>query len=85
MPQMPQIPKPADLVLISWERNPLRPGSMRRIVQSCVIGSARPCEDTLRDGGLLSSALRCLVRNGFVIFARGRTTSVSGFVLLVRR
>ena len=32
-----------DLILISWARNPLRPGSARRITASRVIGSAAPC------------------------------------------
>lgn len=49
-----------------------------------IIGSAQPCRNTLVPGRRLSRALRCLQLNGFNVVCRGRSTSVSGFILLQR-
>ncbi|PUA38730.1 hypothetical protein C8Z91_14160 [Paenibacillus elgii] len=73
-----------DLVLISWSRNPLVPGSPRRIITSRVIGSAQPCTALLVPGRLLVNALRCLTRNRFFIVVSRSTSSISGFILLQR-
>ncbi|MGO4548302.1 hypothetical protein AB4Z29_26285 [Paenibacillus sp. 2TAB23] len=50
-----------DFVKISWTRNPLVPGSARRIVSVRVIGSAELCKATLVTIGLLITALSCLL------------------------
>ncbi|NIK75038.1 hypothetical protein FHS15_000136 [Paenibacillus castaneae] len=50
-----------DLVLITWTRIPLVPGSARRIIAVRVIGSAEPCKATLVTNGLLITALNCLL------------------------
>jgi hypothetical protein len=81
---MVAIPRSRDLVLISWQRNTLTPGSRRRIVAVRVIGSAQPCRSFLIPGTRLSRALRCLQTNRFTVVCRGTSTSVSGFVLLQR-
>ncbi len=75
-----------DLVLISWTRNPLVPGSARRIVSSRVIGSAQPCRASLAPNRLLINAFNCLLDNdiGFKVVFRKNTSSISGFVLLER-
>ncbi|NOU78408.1 hypothetical protein GC101_05890 [Paenibacillus sp. LMG 31459] len=75
-----------DLVLINWSRNPLVPGSARRITASRVIGNAEPCLPSLRTNGLLSTALACLQDNdiGFRIVFRKKTSSISGYLLLQR-
>ncbi|SET17345.1 hypothetical protein [Paenibacillus sp. NFR01] len=75
-----------DLVLITWSRNPLVPGSARRIVSVRIIGNASPCRQDLRPGALLSIALACLRDNdvGFRIVHRQKTSSISGFLLLER-
>ncbi|SFL59705.1 hypothetical protein SAMN03159341_107295 [Paenibacillus sp. 1_12] len=75
-----------DLVLISWTRNPLVPGSARRIVSSRVIGSAQPCRANLSPNGLLINAFNCLLDNdiGFKVVYRKNTSKISGFVLLER-
>ncbi|MCD9023278.1 hypothetical protein [Cohnella silvisoli] len=78
------IPHEPDLVLISWTRNPLQPGSPRRITAVRVIGSASPCRNLLRPNLLLRTALRCLKDNGFRIVVSRKSTDVSGFVLLKR-
>jgi hypothetical protein len=73
-----------DLVLISWTRNPLIPGSARRVTSSRVIGSAQPCTSLLATNKLLSNALNCLRRNGFFVVVRRKTSNIAGFVLLQR-
>jgi len=78
------IPREPDLVLVTWERNPLRPGSPRTITAARVIGSSRPCTALLATGSPLRAALACLKRNGFKIVVSKRTTNVSGYVLLQR-
>ncbi|MGO4548308.1 hypothetical protein AB4Z29_26315 [Paenibacillus sp. 2TAB23] len=72
-----------DLVLISWTRNPLVPGSARRIVSVRVIGSAEPCKATLVTNGLLITALNCLL-DDFKIVYQKKTSNVSGYLLLQR-
>lgn len=72
-----------DLVLITWSRNPLVPGSARRIISVRVIGSAEPCKATLVPNGLLSSALACLL-DDFKIVYKKKTSNVSGYLLLQR-
>jgi hypothetical protein len=81
---VPTIPRPRDLVLITWQRNPLTPNSRRTIAAVRVIGSAQPCRNTLVPGTRLFRALRCLRTHGFTVVCRGNSTSVSGFVLLQR-
>lgn len=81
---LPTIPRQPDLVLITWQRNPLIPNSKRRIVAVRVIGSASPCRSFLVRGALLSKALRCLKNNDFHIVVAQNTTAVTGFVLLKR-
>jgi hypothetical protein len=81
---MPLIPRPADLVLVTWQRNPLHPHSRRRIVAVRVIGSASPCVRFLAPGLRLSTAIRCLLNNGFRIVCSKKTSSVSGFFVLQR-
>lgn len=81
---MPKIPKPADIVLIAWETNPLKPKSLRRITTVRVIGNARPCRAFLTPGTPLFRASRCLLANGFKLVFSQRTTSVSGFSVFVR-
>ncbi|SDM96375.1 hypothetical protein SAMN04487897_101638 [Paenibacillus sp. yr247] len=75
-----------DLILISWTRDPLRPGSARRIIASRVIGSAQPCTFTLAPNRLLINALNCLLDAdiGFKVVINRKTSSISGFVLLQR-
>ncbi|TXK77495.1 hypothetical protein [Paenibacillus sp. N3.4] len=75
-----------DLILISWTRNPLHPGSARRIVASRVIGSADPCTFTLAPKRLLINALNCLLDAdiGFKVVFRKKTSSISGFLVLER-
>ncbi|MBW7459270.1 hypothetical protein ACFOLF_12105 [Paenibacillus sepulcri] len=79
------VPQP-DLVLISWTRNPLVPGSARRIISARVIGSAVPCRASLVPNGLLINALNCLLDNdiGFKIVIRKKTSNISGYLLLQR-
>lgn len=79
-------PRQPDLVLITWSRNPLIPGSPRRIVASRVIGSARPCGPSLHPPGLLNTALACLLDHdvGFKIVFRKSTSRISGYILLQR-
>ncbi|MGZ4105852.1 MAG: hypothetical protein ACXVDE_00590 [Tumebacillaceae bacterium] len=67
-----------------WTRNPLRPGSRRRIQQVSIVGSARPCAGLLMVNRAYGPAARCLVRNGFRLVYRQNTTSVSGFSVFVR-
>ncbi len=85
MSQVNAVPQP-DLVLISWSRNPLVPGSARRIVAARVIGSATPCRSDLRPNALLRTALACLLDNdvGFKIVFRKQTSPISGYLLLQR-
>jgi hypothetical protein len=78
------IPLQPDLVLVSWTRNPLVPGSARRITASRVIGSARPCGSKLVPNSLLVPAIKCLKKNGFVIVVSKKTTDVTGYILLQR-
>jgi hypothetical protein len=78
------IPRQLDLVLISWTRNPLVPGSARRITASRVIGSASPCRAFLVPNTLLRRTLNCLRKNGFVVVFSKNTTNVSGYLVLQR-
>ncbi|WP_410514382.1 hypothetical protein PaeBR_08315 [Paenibacillus sp. BR2-3] len=75
-----------DLVLISWSRNPLVPGSARRILSARVIGNAQPCKSDLKHNALLRTALACLLDNdvGFKIVFRKKTSAISGYLLLQR-
>jgi hypothetical protein len=75
-----------DLVLISWTRNPLVPGSARRIVAVRVIGNTNPCTFTLRPNRLVINALNCLLDNdvGFRVVFRKKTSNISGYLLLQR-
>lgn len=81
---MPTIPKPADVVFIAWQRNPLHTHSPLTIVKFSVVGSASPCGNFLMVGKRAIPAVRCLLRNGFKISCNKKTTSVTGFVVLVR-
>jgi hypothetical protein len=80
------VPQP-DLVLIYWTRNPLVPGSPRRIKSVRVIGNTSPCTFTLVPGALLINALNCLLDNdiGFKVVYRKKTSNISGVLLLKRR
>lgn len=80
------VPQP-DLVLIYWSRNPLVPGSARRIRSVRVIGNTSPCTFTLVRGALLINALNCLLDNdiGFKVVYSKKTSSISGVILLKRR
>lgn len=78
------IPRQPDLVLVTWERNPLVPGSPRRITALRVIGSAEPCKSKLTPNALLFPAIKCLKKNGFVVVVSKKTTAVSGYLLLQR-
>jgi hypothetical protein len=80
------VPQP-DLVLIYWSRNPLVPGSPRRIKSVRVIGNTSPCNFTLVPGALLINALNCLLDNdiGFKVVYRKKTSNISGVLLLKRR
>ncbi|MBA2937899.1 hypothetical protein HZF08_06240 [Paenibacillus sp. CGMCC 1.16610] len=75
-----------DFVLITWVRNPLRPGSARRITASRVIGNASPCTFSLAPGRLLNNAFACLLDAdiGFKVVYQKNTSSISGVVLLRR-
>ncbi|WP_136603900.1 hypothetical protein [Paenibacillus dokdonensis] len=75
-----------DLVLISWSRNPLVPGSARRIVSARVIGNAKPCTFTLVPGALVINALNCLLDHdiGFKVVFSKKTSKITGFLLLER-
>lgn len=75
-----------DLVLISWSRNPLVPGSARRIIAAKVIGNAKPCSFSLVPKALLINALNCLLDNdiGFKVVFRKKTSNISGYLLLER-
>ncbi|QGQ93812.1 hypothetical protein EHS13_02265 [Paenibacillus psychroresistens] len=75
-----------DLILISWTRNPLVPGSPRRIVAARVIGSAQPCSFTLAPKRLLINAFNCLLDHdiGFRVVFQKKTSNISGYVLLQR-
>jgi len=75
-----------DLILISWTRNPLVPGSARRIVASRVIGNAQPCSFTLAPRRLLINALNCLLDHdiGFRVVFQKKTSTISGYLLLQR-
>ncbi|MWV42244.1 hypothetical protein GRF59_01255 [Paenibacillus sp. HJL G12] len=75
-----------DLVLISWSRNPLIPGSSRRIIAARIIGNASPCRQDLHPNALLSTALACLLDNdvGFKIVFSKKTSAISGYLLLQR-
>lgn len=78
------IPRPTDLVLLTFERNPLDPSSGFTITDARVIGSAQPCFGVIKPGGSLREAVNCLKKNGFEVECKGRSTNVSGFVLLQR-
>ncbi|MCR8629671.1 hypothetical protein [Paenibacillus radicis (ex Xue et al. 2023)] len=75
-----------DLVLINWTRNPLVPGSARRITAARIIGNAQPCRFTLVKNGLLINALNCLLDHdiGFKVVFQKKTSSISGYMLLQR-
>lgn len=78
------IPREPDLVLISWTRNPLVPGSLRKITAARVIGSSSPCTRLLKRNTQLRVALDCLAKNGFCTVVSRKTTAVSGYILLQR-
>lgn len=78
------IPRSTDLVLLTFERNPLNPSSDFVITDARVIGSAQPCFGVMKPEGSLREAVNCLKKNGFEVECRGSSTSVSGFVLLQR-
>ncbi|OPH54679.1 hypothetical protein BC351_31175 [Paenibacillus ferrarius] len=75
-----------DLVLITWTRNPLVPGSARRITAVRIIGNTQPCTFTLVRNGLLINALNCLLDHdiGFRIVFQKKTSTISGYLLLQR-
>lgn len=75
-----------DFVLITWTRDPLHPGSARRITSSRVIGNASPCTFTLAPGRLLNNAFNCLLDAdiGFRVVFQKNTSRISGVVLLQR-
>jgi hypothetical protein len=85
MPRAKAVRNP-DLVLITWSRNPLVPGSARRITAVRVIGSARPCRPSLVPNGLLVNALACLLDHdiGFEVVFRKKMSRISGYLLLQR-
>lgn len=85
MPNRPTIPRFPDVVFIAWQRNPLQANSPLTIVQFSVVGSSSPCSNLLQVGRRAIPAARCLLRNGFSISSIRRTTSVSGYVVLVRQ
>ena len=78
--------KQDDLVLITWTRNPLVPGSARRIASVRIIGSAKPCRTQLVPNGLLINALNCLLDHdiGFKVVYSKKTSNISGYLLLQR-
>lgn len=78
------IPLEPDLVLVSWTRNPLIPGSAPRITAFRVIGTASPCEGKLTPNSLLVPAIRCLKKYGFSVVVSKKTKAVSGYLLLQR-
>ncbi|CAM4381480.1 hypothetical protein [Paenibacillus xylanexedens] len=86
MARVNAVPQP-DLVLIYWSRNPLIPGSARRIQSVRVIGNTSPCTFTLVPGARLINALNCLLDNdiGFKVVYRHKTSAISGVLLLKRR
>ena len=75
-----------DLILITWSRNPLVPGSARRITAVRVIGNTQPCTFTLVPGRLVINALNCLLDHdiGFRVVFQKKTSTVSGYLLLQR-
>ena len=79
-----RIPKQPDIVFVFWEKNPLRPESLRRIQKVSIVGTASPCARFLIPGKALFRARRCLLQNGFVIVCQRRTTGVSGFIVFER-
>ncbi|UOY92791.1 hypothetical protein MUG87_01195 [Ectobacillus sp. JY-23] len=81
---MVSIPRPTDLVLITFERNPLDPSAPITIVTANVVGSASPCTRRLRPGRSAQRAVDCLLANGFVVECAGPSTDVSGYILLQR-
>lgn len=78
------IPRQPDIILISWTRNPLIPGSPRRITASRLIGSSSPCTSLLASNLLFGRAITCFTKNGFDIVFSKKTSSVSGYVVLQR-
>ena len=78
------IPRPTDLVLLTFERNPLDPNSGFTITDARVIGSAQPCFGVIKPGGSLRQAVNCLKKYGFEVECKGSSTSVSGCILLQR-
>lgn len=80
-------PRQPDLVLIYWSRNPLVPGSARRIRSVRVIGNTSPCTFSLVPGALLINALNCLLDHdiGFKVVYRKNTSAISGVILLKRK
>ncbi|CRK83524.1 hypothetical protein [Neobacillus massiliamazoniensis] len=77
------IPRPPDVVLIVWARNPLSPTSSRRIVETAVNGSARPCNSLLVPDNRYTRARDCLFENGFEQVFQGRR-GVFGISVFVR-
>lgn len=75
-----------DLVLITWARNPLFPGSPKKIVSVRVIGSTKPCKYGLKHDAWIGTSLACMLDKhvGFKIIFKKRTSAISGVVLLQR-
>ncbi|MFP3123225.1 hypothetical protein OH784_10740 [Ectobacillus funiculus] len=78
------IPRSTDLVLLTFEKNPLDSSSGFTITDARVIGSAQPCFGVIRPGGSLRQAVNCLIKYGFEVEYKGSSTSVSGCILLQR-
>lgn len=79
-----RIPKQPDIVFVFWEKNPLRPESLRRIQKVSIVGTAFPCRRFLIPGKPLFHAKKCLLEHGFVIVCQRRTIGVSGFIVFKR-
>lgn len=77
------LPRFPDLVLVSFAKNPLHPNSRFKVVDACVIGSAKPCNHFLKEGELFHCAKECLLKNGFTVVSRS-STGVSGYELFER-
>jgi hypothetical protein len=79
------IPRSPDVVTVLWNRNPLQHRAPRTIVDSAVIGSADPCNRTLRNGQKFVCAEDCLLDNGFEKVFEEKLGSVFGLAVFVRQ
>jgi hypothetical protein len=79
------IPKSPDVVTVLWSRNPLQQRAPRTIVDSAVIGSADPCNRSLRNGQKFVCAEDCLLDNGFKKVFEEKLGSVFGLAVFVRQ